>query len=230
MIIGGVIIKLKQQTITGKEIQELRKILKKTQKDFASEYGISRSMLAMIENERATLSEELKTEMLKLKEKHLKDLANARGFTSLGARIGLLRTQKMLSYKDFGVLINVPGNLVEQYERNEVEIPSDIVDNICEVFQISKEWLLNGTGSIDDIKEAVKKVQNIRPISLEEQLPLLFGNLIKDTSTDGQRMKTYLFNLLTLPPAERNKAVRFTENFIGFVRGDFKDSKETKEQ
>lgn len=68
---------------------------------------------------------------------------------SIGARLQYARYQAKLTTKMAGEKLCVARNTVETWERNE-NIPSGFnLLSICEVYKVSADWLLFGTGNMN---------------------------------------------------------------------------------
>ncbi|RXI57266.1 XRE family transcriptional regulator [Clostridium tetani] len=63
-------------------------------------------------------------------------------------RIRKLRKSKGLSQKDFGESINLSQNHVSSLEKGMRSITIRTVDDICRVYGVNKEWLVDGTGEM----------------------------------------------------------------------------------
>lgn len=67
---------------------------------------------------------------------------------SIGARLRHARFEAKLTTNMAGEKIGVARNTVETWERNE-NIPSGFnLLTICEVYKVSADWLLFGTGNM----------------------------------------------------------------------------------
>lgn len=66
----------------------------------------------------------------------------------MGSRIKEVRKNFKLTQTDFGVRIGVKGNTITNYE-NGLRTPSDaVILSICREFNVSEQWLRNGTGDM----------------------------------------------------------------------------------
>lgn len=74
-------------------------------------------------------------------------------------RIKEIRKTNKLSQKAFGELLGVSRDVVTNIEYGRVEPKTLLINHICQVFNVNKEWLINGTGDmyiipLDTIKQA----------------------------------------------------------------------------
>lgn len=74
-------------------------------------------------------------------------------------RIKEIRKTNKLSQKAFGELLGVSRDVVTNIEYGRVEPKKLLINHICQVFNVNKEWLINGTGDmyiipLDTIKQA----------------------------------------------------------------------------
>ena len=74
-------------------------------------------------------------------------------------RIKEIRKTNKLSQKAFGELLGVSRDVITNIEYGRVEPKTLLINHICQVFNINKEWLINGTGDMyiipfDTVKQA----------------------------------------------------------------------------
>ena len=74
-------------------------------------------------------------------------------------RIKEIRKTNKLSQKVFGELLGVSRDVITNIEYGRVEPKTLLINHICQVFNINKEWLINGTGDMyiipfDTVKQA----------------------------------------------------------------------------
>lgn len=60
----------------------------------------------------------------------------------IGERIKLLREEKKLSQDDLGKIISISRLSVGNYERGDRKPDSDIIDKLCDYFDVSSDYLL----------------------------------------------------------------------------------------
>ena len=66
----------------------------------------------------------------------------------LNERIKELRKLKNLSQKEFGYSINLSQNHISSLEKGVRDITERTLSDICNVYNVNKEWLLEGKGEI----------------------------------------------------------------------------------
>lgn len=74
-------------------------------------------------------------------------------------RIKEIRKTNKLSQKAFGELLGVSRDVVTNIEYGRVKPKTLLINHICQVFNVNKEWLINGTGDmyivpLDTLKQA----------------------------------------------------------------------------
>lgn len=74
-------------------------------------------------------------------------------------RIKEIRKINKLSQKAFGELLGVSRDVVTNIEYGRVKPKTLLINHICQVFNVNKEWLINGTGDmyivpLDTLKQA----------------------------------------------------------------------------
>jgi transcriptional regulator with XRE-family HTH domain len=67
---------------------------------------------------------------------------------SLGKRIKLIRTDNDLTQSEFGNILDRTHSAVKTWEQDSSIPPKSMINKICQIFHINKEWLLNGTGEM----------------------------------------------------------------------------------
>ena len=91
--------------------------------------------------------------------------------TAMGMRIEQIRRELGLSRRQFGSRIHLSESAVMHIERSDKANPSPtIIETICNVYGINKEWLFTGTGEKytvhplieDELKDRLKKVRGNR--------------------------------------------------------------------
>jgi len=66
----------------------------------------------------------------------------------LNNRIKELRKSKKLSQKDFAENINLSQNHISSIEKGVRTATDRIVNDICNVYKVNKDWLLTGEGKM----------------------------------------------------------------------------------
>ena len=74
---------------------------------------------------------------------------------TVGERIKFLRTSSAikLTLEKFGERLGVKKNTVSQWESNTNNLPDQMFKAICREFNVSEEWLRNGTGDMFVVPE-----------------------------------------------------------------------------
>lgn len=74
---------------------------------------------------------------------------------TVGERIRFLRTSSAikLTLEKFGERLGVKKNTVSQWESNTNNLPDQMFKAICREFNVSEEWLRNGTGDMFVVPE-----------------------------------------------------------------------------
>lgn len=63
-------------------------------------------------------------------------------------RIRILRKDKKISQKKFAESINLSQNHVCSLEKGLRNITNRTIDDICRVYKVNKDWLINGNGEM----------------------------------------------------------------------------------
>lgn len=73
-----------------------------------------------------------------------------KGGVFLNKRLYELRRIKKLSQKEFGEGINLSQNHISSIEKGVRNITPRILDDICRVYNVNKDWLIDGKGEMFD--------------------------------------------------------------------------------
>lgn len=97
----------------------------------------------------------------------------------LGQRLKELRLRQNLKQSELGSKIGVSTSNISRIEKNEISPSANIVLQICNYFDISADWLLSGTTTLDDSikkdpyqdlsEDEYKILHHYRKLPLKEQ-------------------------------------------------------------
>lgn len=77
---------------------------------------------------------------------------------SLGNRLKILRKKLNKSQRDFATILNISQAAYCNYEKDERNMPSDLLSKIIIAFRLNSDWLLNGTGEMLITPENIEKM------------------------------------------------------------------------
>lgn len=66
----------------------------------------------------------------------------------IAVRLKELRTSKSLSQTEFAAKFGVAQNAYSRYETGSVPLPLVALDNLCKTYNVRREWLETGEGSM----------------------------------------------------------------------------------
>lgn len=66
----------------------------------------------------------------------------------IAVRLKELRTSKSLSQTEFAAKFGVAQNAYSRYETGRVPLPLVALDNLCKTYNVRREWLETGEGSM----------------------------------------------------------------------------------
>ncbi|MCC0736682.1 helix-turn-helix transcriptional regulator [Clostridioides sp. ZZV14-6009] len=106
----------------------------------------------------------------------------------INKRIKQIRKDANLSQPAFGEKLGVSKDVISNIEYNRVEPKALFINHLCSVFNVNKEWLINGTGDKyisveDDIYSTLGEVFYKIASSKDENLKELVINLSKLDAT-----------------------------------------------
>ena len=112
-------------------------------------------------------------------------------------RIKEIRKYYKLNQEEFGEKIGVSRYVIVNIELDRVEPKELIINHICDIYSVNKEWLLTGNGSM--LKETKNTL--LKTLALEYDLDDIDISIIKNymESSKGQRK-----NFVTLLKALAN--------------------------
>lgn len=99
---------------------------------------------------------------------------------SLGERLNYARKKKGYTQDSLAAAIGVSRGVIFNLEKNKTEPQTIVINAICNILKINKDWLVNGEGEMEDIHDATQSAKvlaelyNIaKELSEDEQLYLL---------------------------------------------------------
>lgn len=99
---------------------------------------------------------------------------------TLGERLNYARKKNGYTQDSLAELIGVSRGVIFNLEKNKTEPQTIVINAICQTLKINKDWLLNGTGQMEDTSEASQSAKILaelydvaKGLSEEEQLYLL---------------------------------------------------------
>ena len=66
----------------------------------------------------------------------------------INKRIKQIRKEHNVSQQEFGEKLGVSRDVISNIENNRVEVKTVFITHMCEIFNVNKEWLTNGTGAM----------------------------------------------------------------------------------
>lgn len=107
---------------------------------------------------------------------------------TISTRIRKIRKDANLSQPAFGEKLSVSKDVISNIEYDRVEPKPLLINHLCSVFNINKEWLINGTGDMyvsveDDIYSTLGEVFYKIASSKDENLKELIINISKLDAT-----------------------------------------------
>ena len=99
---------------------------------------------------------------------------------TLGDRLKYARKQNGYTQGSLADIIGVSSGVIFNLEKNRHEPQTIVINAICQVLKINKEWLVNGIGEMNDINEVSQSTKILeelydvaKGLSEDEQLYLL---------------------------------------------------------
>lgn len=111
-------------------------------------------------------------------------------------RIKELRKSLRLNQTEFGERIGVSRDTIASYETGRVIPPTIAIEMICTKFHVSKEWLVDGIGEMNDFQ-------------LEDDTP---GKMVNRYITSPERVKKLIRELVALDESWYKKLDEILKN------------------
>ena len=118
-------------------------------------------------------------------------------------RIKFIRKEKNLNQEEFGERLGVGKYVIANIELNRVEPKELLINHICDIYAINKEWILNGTGEV--YKTTEKNIIN---------------DLVKEFDLDEDEL-SIIKSYINLPKIQR-------KNFVSILKAMVSPSDEEK--
>ena len=118
----------------------------------------------------------------------------------MNERIRELRKKLRLSGEKFGEKIGLKRVAISQLETGRTTPTNQTIMSICREFNVSEEWLRNGTGDM------------FVPMSLDEEIASFIGDIQSDIEENFK--KRFISALAKLSPEEWKTIEHITRNMI----------------
>lgn len=99
---------------------------------------------------------------------------------TLGDRLNYVRKKNGYTQDSLAELIGVSRGVIFNLEKNKTEPQTIVINAICQILKINKEWLLYGSGEMEDTSEASQSTKILaelydvaKGLTEDEQLYLL---------------------------------------------------------
>ena len=94
-----------------------------------------------------------------------------------------LRKELNLNQSEFGKRLGVSKDVISNIEIGRVKPKALLIDAICNIFKVNKDWLINGNGNMfKDTKENIERDELMYKI---KENPLLYNVLLKISKLDS---------------------------------------------
>lgn len=77
---------------------------------------------------------------------------------TLGSRLKILRKKLNKSQREFATILDISQAAYCNYEKDERNMPSDLLSKIIIAFRLNSDWLINGTGDMLITPENIEKM------------------------------------------------------------------------
>ncbi|WWU66459.1 helix-turn-helix domain-containing protein [Clostridium baratii] len=171
----------------NERVQKIRKLKKLSQKDFGESINLSQNHISAIEKGIRNVTPRIADDICRVYNVNKTWLISGLGDifknTLINERFKLIRKKERISQKDFGEMLGVSRDVISNIEYGRVEPKELFVNHLCSVFNINKDWLVNGTGEMYTIPEEDKKLSKIL-FDLSKENPKLYTLISKLNELD----------------------------------------------
>ncbi len=113
----------------------------------------------------------------------------------MNKRLKEIRKHFGLTQQELADKLSVNFNSVSQWERGVSNITDRVVNQICTLFNINKEWFVNGTGDMLNKSEDEKYVESFcESNGLSELEKGILMQYIKIPKDEREKLINYFFN------------------------------------
>lgn len=99
---------------------------------------------------------------------------------SISSRLEQIRTNEKLSRVKFGLKVGKSDDAIYNLERDRATITDEFIELVCEIFNVNKDWLINGEGSMYDVSnESLDLGNTLNQIIDSKELTKLISEIIK---------------------------------------------------
>ena len=103
---------------------------------------------------------------------------------SVNARVRELRERLGMTQTEFGRKLSLNRGIINNYEQGVTKVRESIIDLICIVYNVNREWLINGIGDMfppeqedDRYFNAIGSITNDEPDSFRKRFVIALGEL-----------------------------------------------------
>ena len=80
---------------------------------------------------------------------------------TLGERLTYARKRNGFTQDSLAESIGVSRGVIFNLEKNKTEPQTIVINAICQILKINKEWLISGTGEMEDSSEASQSAKTV---------------------------------------------------------------------
>jgi transcriptional regulator with XRE-family HTH domain len=119
-------------------------------------------------------------------------------------RIKFIRKEKNLNQEEFGERLGVGKYVIANIELNRVEPKELLINHICDIYSINKEWILNGTGEVYQTTE--KNIINdlVKEFDLDEDELSIIKSYINLPKIQRKNFVSILKAMVNPPDEEKS--------------------------
>ena len=132
----------------GQRLKEERKKIGITQKALAEKLGISSAYVSLIETDREQISEPIALKMEQMFGTNARYLLYGEVKRGEKSRLRMARDSLGMKQKDLAAELGISAMYLGLMERGDAEVSRPVAIKMQELYEISAEWILYGTGTM----------------------------------------------------------------------------------
>lgn len=146
---------------------------------------------------------------------------------SIRERIKEIRKYYKLNQDDFGKKLGITRSVVVNLELGRAPIKDILIDHMCDIYSINKDWLLSGKGNMLKSNEKIFLDDLVKRFDLDEDELFIIKNYINLPKVQRKNFASILRAMVNIPNTPDDE--KTNEEKLRQVAGELKNSDEKRE-
>lgn len=131
----------------------------------------------------------------------------------IGERIRILRKEVGLNQTEFGERIGLKQSSLGQIEIGTRAVTDRTILLLCQAFNVSEEWLRNGTGEMFLALDSSALDELTREYNLDDTQQMIIESLVRMNDLERRALKSFIRNLVDRALSDEHYE-EFREDYI----------------